>query len=161
MRIHINFRKKRNIVLRQSLSHAVRMTAPFTQGSLGRSRARGFFDRLKSPLPLAKGICYMKCALQRMKLLRSEVCFAQEGTSARDMRTSLHMSMANTSLRRMPQLHVCASKHFMGGYLIAPGSLAEKSANPLLTNDTTCCIVLHVERHTTHKTETAVIRDFS
>lgn len=83
----------------------------------------------------------MKCTFQRMKLLRNEVYFAHEGITVRDMRTSLHMSMANTSLRRMPQLHVCASKHFMGGYLIAPGSFAEKSANPLLTYNTVCYYV--------------------
>ena len=38
-RICIHFQRNRNIVLHQSLSHAIRVTAPFTQGSLRRSSA--------------------------------------------------------------------------------------------------------------------------
>ena len=54
LRICIGLRRKGNILPQQSLSHAVRVTAQrkalpsvaFTQGSLGRSRARGFIDSL-------------------------------------------------------------------------------------------------------------------
>ena len=47
LRIRITFRRNCYILLHQSLSHAVRVTAPFTQGSLRRSRARGFIDTLR------------------------------------------------------------------------------------------------------------------
>lgn len=47
LRICIRLRRKGNILPRQSLSHAARVTAPFAQGSLGRSRARGFIDSLR------------------------------------------------------------------------------------------------------------------
>ena len=33
------FRRTRNMAAQQSLSHAVRVTAPFTQGSLGRRKS--------------------------------------------------------------------------------------------------------------------------
>ena len=48
LRIRISFRRNSYILLHQSLSHAVRVTAPFTQGSLRRSRARGFIDTLNA-----------------------------------------------------------------------------------------------------------------
>ena len=64
LRICIGFRRNRHILLQQSLSHAVRMTAPFAQGSLGRSRARRFFDSLKRPSDVA-----MRCIAGRVKTL--------------------------------------------------------------------------------------------
>jgi len=36
------------------------MTAPLTQGSLGRSRARRFFDSLKDPLQNAADLFYLR-----------------------------------------------------------------------------------------------------
>ena len=48
-RIPIGFRRNPNIVLRQSLSHAVRVTAPFTQGSLGRRKRHRVYRQPEMP----------------------------------------------------------------------------------------------------------------
>ena len=50
------------ILFLQSLSHAVRVTAPFTQGSLGRCRAIVFFDKQERPVELSTGVFYFAAA---------------------------------------------------------------------------------------------------
>ena len=80
LRIRIGLRRIRNMSLHQSLSHATRMTAPFTQGcarrrvqsatdrrsalsaelSLRRSRAREFIDNLSGG-PAGPPLCLSFC----------------------------------------------------------------------------------------------------
>ena len=71
LRTRTDFRRNRNIVLQQSLSHAVRVTAPFTQGSLGCSRTRRFFDKLraraKARAPYNLWICFFQMRTFRFR----------------------------------------------------------------------------------------------